>query len=316
MSEVIKYIVPEAKVELEVGYEQDTIWLSQKQMAILFEKDSDTIGLHLRNIYSNEELNESSTTEDFSVVQLEGKRQVTRKMKFYNLDAIISVGYRVNSKRGTQFRIWATKVLKEKLLESVNRRNSAQELVNVVRYIGRITVGKALEKEEAVGLLHVITDYSHALEILDQYDHQQIEVAIGDKASIRVTAEEIRQLVKEMHVKFGAGNLFGVEKDQSLESSVAAIYQTFDGKELYPSPEIKATNLLYFLVKNHSFVDGNKRIAAATFIWFLHKNNILFDNLGIKVLDNNTLVALTLMLAESNPNDREMLVKVVVKLLM
>ena len=315
MSEIIKYIAPDTQVELEVGFEKESIWLNQRQMATLFGKDTDTIGLHLKKIYADEELDELSTTEYFSVVQTEGKRQVTRTIKFFNLDAIISVGYRVNSKRGTQFRIWATKVLKEKLLESVNRRNSAQELVNVVRYFGRITEGKALEKEEAVGLLHVITDYSHALEILDQYDHQRLEVAIRDEESVRVTAADIRQLVKEMRQRFGAGDLFGVEKDQSLESSVAAIYQTFDGKELYPAPAIKAANLLYFLVKNHSFVDGNKRIAAATFIWFLHKNKILTDNYGIKVLDNNTLVALTLMLAESNPDDREMLVKVVVKLL-
>lgn len=309
MSEVIKYIAPDTKVELEVGLEQETVWLNQDQMVTLFQRDQSVISRHIRNVFSEGELDRKSNMQKMHITNSD------KPVMYFNLDVIISVGYRVKSIRGIQFRIWATKVLKEKLLESVNRRNSAEELVNVVRYIGRITEGKALEKEEAVGLLHVITDYSHALEILDQYDHQRIEVAIRDGESVRVTADEIRQLVKEMRQKFGAGDLFGIEKDQSLESSVAAIYQTFDGKELYPAPEIKAANLLYFLVKNHSFVDGNKRIAAATFIWFLHKNNILFDNYGIKVLDNNTLVALTLMLAESNPDDREMLVKVVVKLL-
>ena len=309
MSEVIKYIAPDTKVELEVGLEQETVWLNQDQMVTLFQRDQSVISRHIRNVFSEGELDRKSNMQKMHITNSD------KPVMYFNLDVIISVGYRVKSIRGTQFRIWATKVLKEKLLESVNRRNSAQELVNVVRYIGRITEGKALEKEEAVGLLHVITDYSHALEILDQYDHQQLEVVTRDGKSVQVTSDEIRHLVKEMRVKFGAGDLFGVEKDQSLESSVAAIYQTFDGKELYPAPEIKAANLLYFLVKNHSFVDGNKRIAAATFIWFLHKNNILFDNYGIKVLDNNTLVALTLMLAESNPDDREMLVKVVVKLL-
>jgi prophage maintenance system killer protein len=309
MSEIIKYIAPDTTVELEVGFEKETVWLNQDQMVTLFQRDQSVISRHIRNVFSEGELDRKSNMQKMHITNSD------KPVMYFNLDVIISVGFRVKSIRGTQFRIWATKVLKEKLLESVNRRNSAQELVNVVRYIGRITEGKALEKEEAVGLLHVITDYSHALEILDQYDHQQLEVVIRDGESVRVTSDEIRQLVKEIRVKFGAGDLFGVEKDQSLESSVAAIYQTFDGKELYPAPEIKAANLLYFLVKNHSFVDGNKRIAAATFIWFLHKNNILFDNYGIKVLDNNTLVALTLMLAESNPDDREMLVKVVVKLL-
>jgi len=315
MSEIIKYIAPESEIELEVGFERDTVWLSQKQMSFLFQKDTDTIGLHLKNIFAEGELAENSTTEFFSVVQIEGKRQVTRNIKFYNLDAIISVGYRVNSKRGTQFRIWATKVLKEKLLESVTRKNTAEELVNVVKYIGRITEGRALEKEEAVGLLQVITDYSHALEMLDKYDHQLLELKTVAKESTIVTVEEIRQLIDELKKRFGGSALFGLEKDQSLESSVTAIYQTFDGKELYPSPEIKAANLLYFLVKNHSFVDGNKRIAAAAFILFLHKNNLLYGKYEVKIIDNNTLVALTLMLAESNPTDREMLIKVVVNLI-
>ncbi len=315
MNEIVKYAAPDNQIILEVGLEMETVWLNQRQMSELFEKDTDTIGLHLKNIFAEGELEESSTTEFFSVVQSEGKRQVSRKIKFFNLDAIISVGYRVNSKRGTQFRIWATRVLKEKLLESVNTKNAQLELTKVVKFIGRITEGKALEKEEAVGLLHVITDYNYALEILDKYDHQQLEVQTSFSKSEQITLEEVRQLVVSMKQKFGGSDLFGMEKDKSLESSVAAIYQTFDGVELYPSPEIKAANLLYFTTKNHSFVDGNKRIAAALFIYFLHKNKILFNDYGTKIIDNNTLVALTLMLAESNPNDKEMLVKVIVNLI-
>ncbi|MBE0639288.1 MAG: virulence protein RhuM/Fic/DOC family protein [Bacteroidales bacterium] len=309
MSEVIKYIAPETEIELEVGFERDTVWLSQDQMVALFQRDQSVISRHIKNVFIERELDEKSNMQKMHIANSD------KPVMFYNLDVIISVGYRVKSLRGTQFRIWATKILKEKLLESVRRKSTAEELVNVVKYIGRITQGRALEKEEAVGLLYVITDYSHALEMLDKYDHQLLELKAGLKESTLVTVEEIRQLIAEMKTKFGGSALFGLEKDRSLESSVTAIYQTYDGKELYPSPEIKAANLLYFLVKNHSFVDGNKRIAAASFIFFLHKNNLLYSDYGAKIIDNNTLVALTLMLAESNPADREMLVKVVVNLL-
>jgi prophage maintenance system killer protein len=315
MNEIVKYAAPNNQIVIEVGVEMETVWLNQRQMSELFEKDTDTIGLHLKNIFAEGELAESSTTEFFSVVQSEGNRKVNRKIKYYNLDAIISVGYRVNSIRGTQFRIWATRVLKEKLLESVNSKNAQLELAKVVKFIGRITEGKALEKEEAVGLLNVITDYNYALEILDKYDHQQLEIPTAVGKSEQISIEEVRQLVISMKQKFGGSDLFGMEKDNSLESSVTSIYQTFDGIELYPSPQIKAANLLYFTTKNHSFVDGNKRIAAALFVYFLHKNKILFNDYGTKIIDNNTLVALTLMLAESNPNDKEMLVKVIVNLI-
>lgn len=313
--EIIIYQPFESSINLEVNISDENIWLSQKLMAQLFDKDSDTIGLHLKNIFSEGELQEKATTELFPVVQYEGKRKVTRKIKYYNLDAIISVGYRVNSKRGTQFRIWATKVLKDKLLENVTRQNREAGLSKVISYIARITEGRVLENEESVGLLQVITEYNHALEILDMYDHQQLEVKIDNRRTKKITIDEVRQIVAEMKEKYCGSSVFGVEKDNSLESSVSTIYQTFNRKELYPSPEIKAANLLYFMVKNHSFVDGNKRIAAAVFIYFMHKNRLLYNNYGIKVLDNPTLVALTLMLAESNPDDREMLVKVVVNLI-
>lgn len=302
-------------VSVEIRYEAETIWATQREMAELFQTTPQNITLHLKKVYQEAEIEMSSTCKEYLQVQIEGKRSIKRVQKFYNLDAILSVGYRVNSKRGTQFRIWATKVLKEKLLENVTQTNSSVELTNVVKYIARITEGKALGNEETVGLLQVITDYSRALELLDKYDHQKLELNTGNEPAATLTVEEVRKLVAEMNEQYGSGNLFGKEKDRSLESSVASIFQTFEGKELYPTPEIKAANLLYFLTKNHSFVDGNKRIAAATFIYYLNKNNLLYREYGMKRIDNNTLVALTLLLAESNPNDREMLVKVIVNLL-
>lgn len=300
---------------LEVMFKDETLWLTLNQVADLFERDKSVISRHLTNIFREGELIRDATVAKNATVQTEGKRDVIRYVEFYNLDVIISVGYRVNSKRGTQFRIWATKVLKEKLLESVNKVNADKELSKVVRFIARITAGNELGKDEAIGLLNVITEYDYALDVLDRYDHQELDSIDENKESILLTVDEVRRLVSEMKSKYSSGDLFGREKDNSLESSLAAIYQTYDGKELYRTPEEKAANLLYFLTKNHSFVDGNKRIAAATFICFLHKNQILFNHLGIKIIDNNTLVALTLMLAESNPNDRIMLVKVITHLL-
>lgn len=240
-NKIVIYQTDDGQTQIDVRFDTETIWLSQKQMGELFEKDSDTIGLHLKNIYSTGELEEKSTTEKYSVVQKEGKRRVKRKIKFYNLDATISVGYRVNSKRGTQFRIWANKVLREYLVQGF-----------------------------------VINE-------------------------------------KQLTQKAGATELFGAEKDDSFKGSLENIYQTFEGKDLYPSLELKATHLLYFVVKNHSFVDGNKRIAAFLFIWFLEKNNFLYDKKGQKILSDDALVAITLMLAESNPEDKETLIRVIVK---
>ncbi len=312
MNEIVKYIAPDNKIVIEVEFEKDTVWLTQQQMTLLFNQTKQNISLHINNIFREKELSQNSVVKESLITASDGKNYLT---KLFNLDVIISVGYRVKSLRGTQFRIWATRIIKEKLLESVNSKNAQSELAKVVKFIDRITEGKALEKDEAVGLLNVITDYNYALEILDKYDHQQLEIQTSIGKSEQITVEEVRQLVVSMKQKFGGSDLFGKEKDKSLESSVAAIYQTFDGVELYPSPEIKAANLLYFTTKNHSFVDGNKRIAAALFIYFLHKNNILINDYGTKIIDNNTLVALTLMLAESNPIDKEMLVKVIVNLL-
>lgn len=317
------YKSPDNKIQLQVNLEKDTVWLSQKQMAELFDKDPDTIGLHLKNIYGEEELSEKSTTEVFSVVQKEGKRSVSRKIKYYNLDAIISVGYRVNSKRGTQFRQWATQRLKDYLVKgyAINEKRLQEEkqhyheLKKAVGLLERVAKTKDLSNNEAQGLLKVLGDFTIALDILDQYDHQQLKIGKSKtKESFRISYKEATKAIKSLKEKFGGSALFGKEKDESFKSSLSAIYQTFDRKEVYPTIEEKAAHLLYFVVKNHSFTDGNKRIAAFLFVWFLERNNLLYFG-GKKVIDDNALVALTLMVAESNPDDKPMMIKVIVNLI-
>lgn len=317
------YKSPDNKIQLQVNLEKDTVWLSQKQMAELFDKDPDTIGLHLKNIYGEEELSEKSTTEVFSVVQKEGKRSVSRKIKYYNLDAIISVGYRVNSKRGTQFRQWATQRLKDYLVKgyAINEKRLQEEkqhyheLKKAVGLLERVAKTKDLSNNEAQGLLKVLGDFTIALDILDQYDHQQLKIGTSKtKESFRISYKEATKAIKSLKEKFGGSALFGKEKDESFKSSLSAIYQTFDRREVYPTIEEKAAHLLYFVVKNHSFTDGNKRIAAFLFVWFLERNNLLYFG-GKKVIDDNALVALTLMVAESNPDDKPMMIKVIVNLI-
>ena len=273
-SEIKIYITPDGKTSIEVKLEKETVWLSQKQMAELFDKDSDTIGLYLRNIYKSGELDEISTTEKYSLVRQEGKRNVKRQIKFYNLDAIISVGYRVNSKRGVLFRKWATQLLKDYLIKgyTINQQRlqkqaeQLNELKETIKILGTTLEYKELTSDESTGLLKIISDYSYALEILDQYDYQtlKIENTSGKEVYQLTYKEAIKQinLVKEAYVN---SELFGNEKDDSFKSSLATIYQTFGGVDLYPSVEEKAANLLYFIVKNHSFSDGNKRIAAFLF---------------------------------------------------
>ena len=322
-NEIIIYTTEDGKETFEVNLKEETVWLSQRQMAELFEKDSDTIGLHIKNIFSTSELDEKSTTEEFSVVQLEGKRKVKRKIKFYNLDLIISVGYRVNSKRGTQFRIWATNVLKNHLIQgySINQKrlqeNQAKlkELQKTARMVERLLLKENLESPEATGLLQVILDYQKALQLLDEYDHQEVKIKkITTREKFRLTYEKARQELQNLKNQYPSG-LFGLEKDQSFSGSIGAIYQSFDGKEVYPSIEEKAAHLLYFVTKNHSFVDGNKRIAASLFIWFLNENGILYKKDGSKRLADNALVALTLLIAESKSEEKDIMIKVIVNLI-
>ncbi|MDP2058698.1 MAG: virulence protein RhuM/Fic/DOC family protein [Flavobacteriaceae bacterium] len=323
-SHISIYQTEDGQTEVHVKFDKESVWLSQRQMAKLFDKDSDTISLHLKNIFKSGELEEKTTTEDFSLVQKEGERLVKRKVKFYNLDAIISVGYRVNSKRGIQFRIWATKILKEYLIAgfSINeRRLTAQnqrlkELQETVKILGNTLLRKYLSNDESKGLIKIISDYAYALEILDQYDHQNLTIKnTSDTETFRLTYDDAMKQVETVKQVFDSHKLFGREKDMSFRSSIASIYQTFDGVDLYPSVEEKAAQLLYFITKNHSFSDGNKRIAALLFLYFMEKSGILFDANGNKRIADNTLVALTLMIAVSDPEQKEIMVKVIINLI-
>ncbi|MHC1705044.1 MAG: RhuM family protein [Tenuifilaceae bacterium] len=323
-SDIRIYQSDDGQTEVQVKFDNETVWLSQKQMAQLFDKDTDTIGLHLKNIFESGELDELSTTEESSVVQKEGKRNIKRHLKLYNLDAIISVGYRVNSKRGIQFRIWANKVLKEYLVKgfSINEKRLAQhnehlkELKNSVKILGEVLNYKLLSNDESIGLLKIISDYAYALDVLDQYDYQKLEIKnTSGKEIYQLTYNAAISQIMLAKKAYGNSELFGHEKDKSFKSSISTIYQTFDGIDLYPSIEEKAANLLYFITKNHSFTDGNKRIAAFLFLYFLERNGILFDEYGNKRIADNTLVALTLMIAVSKPEEKETMTKVVVNLI-
>ncbi len=323
-SEIKIYTTPDGKTSIEVKLEKETVWLSQKQMAELFDKDSDTIGLHLKNIYKSGELDEFSTTEKYSVVRQEGKRSVKRQIKFYNLDAIISVGYRVNSKRGVLFRKWATQLLKDYLIKgyAINQQrlqkqaNQLNELKETIKLLGKTLEYKKLTNSESQGLLKIISDYSYALEILDKYDYQTLRIEnTSGKEVYRLTYEEAIKQIELVKKTYGNSELFGNEKDNSFKGSIETIYQTFEGVDLYPSIEEKAANLLYFIVKNHSFSDGNKRIAAFIFLYFLEKNGLLFTENGKKRIADNALVALTLMIAVSKPEEKETMIKVIVNLI-
>ena len=318
------YTTENGKTEIQVQFDEDTVWLNQYQLEELFETNRTSITKHISNIYKSEELEKKSTCAIFAQVQKEGNRQITRKINFYNLDLIIAVGYRVNSKRGTQFRIWANQILKDFLIKgfSINEKRLTQqneqlkELQNSVKILGNALDLKTLSNDESIGLLRIISDYAYALDILDQYDYQSLGINnTSGKETYQLTYEEaINQiiLVKKAH---GNSDLFGHEKDKSFQSSVATIYQTFEGADLYPSIEEKAANLLYFITKNHSFSDGNKRIAAFLFLYFLERNGILFDENRNKRIADNTLVALTLMIAVSKPDDKDTMTKVVVNLI-
>ncbi len=320
--DVILYHSDDGAVQLDVQLERETVWLNQRQMAELFDKDTDTIGLHVRNIYKEGELPRKGTTEESSVVQKEGGRKVRRQVSFYNLDVIISVGYRVKSKRGTQFRQWATRVLREHLvrgftLNEKRLQEQAQKLEDLRRTVGlleKTLTHQAIGLDEAKGLLQVITDYAYALTTLDRFDHGTLAIEQTTRpAAYLMTYEAAIEIVTAM--KTGFGGLFGLEKDQGFKSALGAIYQTFGGEELYPSIEEKAANLLYFVVKNHAFSDGNKRIGAALFIAFLAGNHALYRGDGSKRIADNALVALTLLIAESRPRDKETIVKVIVSLI-
>lgn len=312
------------KIELNVNLGNDTVWLNRHQLAVLFDRDIKTIGKHINTIFEEEELVFEATVAKFATVQIEGNRQIKRDIEYYNLDVIISVGYRVKSKQGTQFRQWATQRLKDYLVQGyvLNEKrlqdatDKFQDLKNAVKLAAKAGNSEALTSVEAKGILKVIQEYAYALETLDKYDHQKLTIETSSEEKINQLSydEAIMQVVIWRDFQ-KAGNLFGNEKDKSFESSLNTIYQTFDGVDLYPSFEEKAANLLYFVVKNHSFSDGNKRIAAGLFVYFLDKNNKLLNELGNKRIGDNALVAITIMIAESKSEEKEIMTKLVVNLI-
>lgn len=316
------YRSQDGSVQLNVKLENETVWLTQSQMAELFGVDRTSIVRHIRNIYKSEELEESSTCAKNAQVRIEGQRQIVREIPYYNLDMIISVGYRVNSKNATSFRRWATSVLKQYLIKgyAINQQiklDRYNELKDVVRLMSRaVGLQDKVTTDEYSGLFNVISDYVYALDTLDQYDYQSLSISKTTKEEpFRATYDNAMEAINALKEKFGGSKWFANEKDDSFKSSIGQIYQTFGGEELYPSVEEKAAMLLYLVVKNHSFSDGNKRIAAMLFLWFLNNNRVLYAEDGHKRIADNTLVALTLMIAESRTEEKDVMVKVVVNLI-
>ena len=316
--EIILYQTADGRTKIDVKLENETVWLTQTQLSLLFDKSKSTISEHISNIFKEGELVEESVVRNFRTTATDGKPYDT---KFYNLDVIISVGYRVKSQRGTQFRIWANSVLKDFLIKGYAVRNDLaqqkyDDLKALVDVMGR-TMGylDSAVEEQVKSIFDVVKDYTYALDTLDSYDYQTLGVKSTTKECFHATYENAMAVINGLKVKFGGSELFGHEKDESFHSSIGQIYQTWDGADLYPSVEEKAAMLLYLVVKNHSFSDGNKRIAATLFLWFMENNHILYASDGHKRIADNALVALTLMIAESKTDEMEMMVKVVVNLI-
>ena len=321
-SKIVIYQTDDGRTQIDVRLESDTVWLTQAQMVELFQTTKQNVSLHVGNVFKEGELKQESTVKECLTVQKEGQREVARKVKYYNLDVIISVGYRVKSKRGTAFRIWARNVLKDYLVKGYAanermRKEQIGELRQLVGMLGRTIQNQPLlSNDETNALFDVVADYTYALDTLDDYDYQRITVKnTTQEERFHATYENAMETIHALRSKFGGSSLFGNEKDDSFKSSIGQIYQTFAGEELYPSVEEKAAMLLYLVTKNHSFSDGNKRIAATLFLWFLNNNGILYRADGSKRLSDNTLVALTLMIAESRTEEKDVMVKVVVNLI-
>lgn len=317
---IIIYQSEDGKTQLDVKLEHETVWLTQKQIAELFGTKRPAITKHLKNIYASEELTEESTCSILEHMGNDGRQSYNTK--YYNLDAILSVGYRVNSKNATRFRQWANSVLKQYLVKgyAINeniRKHQIAELRQLIQVLGRaIQQQPAKTTDESNALFDVVVDYTYALDTLDNYDYQRLHITKTTKEEpFHATYENAMHEIDMLRQKFGGSILFGNEKDESFKSSIGQIYQTFDGTELYPSVEEKAAMLLYLVTKNHSFSDGNKRIAATLFLWFMNNNAILYRPDGTKRIADNTLVALTLMIAESKTEEKDIMVKVVVNLI-
>ena len=312
--------------KLKVRLEDETVWLTQKQMALLFDKGVSTINEHIRNIYKEGELKEESTIRKFRIVQNEGGRRVERDIDFYNLDVIISVGYRVKSLQGTQFRIWATKTLKEHLVKgyTINEKrllqahNQLQELQGAILFLQEKSKHKLLAGQEQE-ILNLLANYSKTLTLLEEYDREKLSLVKKTKGKFVLKYENaikvIQEIKKELIAKREASDLFGQENGEKFQAILGSLYQTFGKKELYPSLEEKAAHLLYFIIKDHPFVDGNKRIASFLFIYFLDKNDFLYRETGEKKINDNALTALALLIAVSNPKEKDKLIKIITNLL-
>ncbi len=320
-SELKIYRTEDGTTEIKVKLENETVWLNLQQLTELFQRDKSVISRHISNIFKEKELDKKSVVAKYATTASDGKNY---NVTYYNLDVIISVGYRIKSQRGTQFRIWASTILKDYLIKGyvlneerlVKQKKELNNLRQSVKILGNVLNYKMLTNDESKGLLQIISDYAYALDILDQYDYQKLSIKnTSGKETYQLTYEEAIHQIKIVKKAHGNSDLFGNEKDASFKSSIATIYQTFNGIDLYPSIEEKAANLLYFITKNHSFSDGNKRIAAFLFLYFLERNGTLFDQQGNKRIADNTLVALTLMIAVSKPEEKDIMTKVIVNLI-
>lgn len=320
--EIVIYKNEDGNISFEAKLEDDTIWLTQDMMAKLFETTIPNINMHIKNVYEDEELEQDRTIKDFLIVRKEGSRNVSRNLAFYNLDMILSVGYRIKSKTATQFRKWATTVLKEYMTKgyAINEHKLKQEqdkvktLQNTIKLLSRSLEYQVQSLDEAKDVAKLMDNFAGGLDLLDNYDHKKLDSkGVTKKEAVRIEEQEFLTVIDKMKSEF-ASDVFATPKDESFSSSVNQIYQTFDGKELYPTLEEKAATLLYLIVKNHSFADGNKRIGASCFLYFLNRNNILYR--GDKpIIDNSTLFALTLLIATSKPEEMETVKQIVLSIL-
>jgi death-on-curing family protein len=326
--EIIIYQTEDGRSALDIRLEKETLWLSLNQISELFDRDKSVISRHLKNIFSESELESQSTVAFFATVQKEGKREVIRQVEHFNLDVIISVGYRVNSKRGTQFRIWATQTLKDHLVKgyTINEKRLQEqqekfkELNQAVDFL-KITIGKKqLSSTETQGLLEIISSYTRSFILLNQFDSNTLQAETSEKKltheiNYAEACNAIEQLKKQLISTKGASDLFGRQRDESFKGILNSILQTFGGEHVYPSIEEQAAHLLYFVIKNHPFADGNKRIGAFLFVWFLHLNKHLLRQENELKINDNALVALALLVAQSDPANKELMVKLVINLI-
>lgn len=321
--EIVIYTSVDGKISLDTKLENETIWLTQDMMAKLFETTPQNITMHIKNIYEDKELEQNSTCKDFLQVRNEGKRTVSRKLTHYNLDMVLSVGYRIKSKTAVQFRKWATNILKEYLIKgyAINQKTIKEQqekltsLQQIIGLLNRSIENQIETVEQAQNVSKILHQYVTGLNLLDDFDHKRLDTqGITKRKAIQISVDEFLDVIDKMKGDF-ASDVFAQPKDESFSSSVNQIYQTFGGNELYPTLEEKAATLLYLIVKNHSFLDGNKRIGASCFLYFMDKNGLLYDDLGCTIIDDATLFALTLLIAESKPEEMDTIKKVTVSIL-